>query len=117
MAEQISSILTSVKKYLGMTEEYDAFDPDIVDDINTVFTILYQMGVGPKDSPFEIHDSSSKWEEFVSGPKLNAVKSYMYKKVRLMFDPPSSSSAQSAFKQQCDELEWRLNVMVDPGFK
>ena len=113
----IDSILTSVKKYLGMSEEYDVFDPDIIDDINTVFTTLYQMGVGPKDAPFEISDSSSKWDEFITGPKLNAVKSYMYKKVRLMFDPPSNSSAQGAFKEQCQELEWRLNVMVDPDFK
>ncbi len=116
MAEQITSILTSVKKYLGITEEYDVFDPDIISDINTVFTTLYQMGVGPKEAPFEINDSSSEWSEFITGPKLNAVKSYMFKKVRLMFDPPNGS-AQNAFEQQCQELEWRLNVMVDPGFE
>ena len=117
MATPISSILTSVKKYLGLAEEYDVFDPDIIDDINTVFTTLYQMGVGPKDAPFEISDSSSKWEDFITGPKLNAVRSYMYKKVRLMWDPPTTGSTQSAFEQQCQELEWRLNVMSDPEFK
>lgn len=117
MATNISSILTSVKIYLGAPEEYEAFDPDLIDDINTVFTTLYQMGVGPKDAPFEISDASSKWEDFITGPKLNAVRSYMNKKVRLMFDPPTSSSAQKAFEDQCQELEWRLNVMVDPEFK
>ena len=111
----MDSILTSVKKIIGLTEEYDHFDPEIILHINSVFMILTQLGVGPSEG-FFITDSSNTWNEFLpEGQNLEAVKSYMGLKVKLLFDPPSSSSVMEAMKRSIDEFEWRLNVAVDPG--
>ena len=110
----MESILTSVKKMLGITEEYDCFDPDIIMHINTAFMVLTQLGVGPA-SGFYIEDDTATWEEFLEDPtKLQMVKSYMYLKVRLLFDPPASSVIVECMKQSINEFEWRLNVAVDP---
>lgn len=109
------SILTSVKKMLGIPDEYTHFDMDIIMHINSVFSILNQLGVGPSDG-FSIKDKTTKWSDYISNSlKLESVKSYVYLKVRLIFDPPASSSAMEAMKQLISELEWRLNVTVDPG--
>lgn len=106
----MDSILTSVKKMLGITEEYKDFDPDIIMHINTVLMILTQLGVGPEEG-FYIEDDSSFWDDFVKDlSKLEAIKTYVYMKVRLMFDPPTSSSAMEATNRIIDELEWRLNI-------
>ena len=104
------SILTSVKKMLGITDEYDAFDMALIMHINSVFMILYQLGVGPEKA-FRIEDESSFWSDFIStdDPNFESVKSYMYLKVRLLFDPPTSSVLMEATKQLVSELEWRLN--------
>lgn len=111
----MDSILKSVKKMLGMTEEYTVFDPDIVMHINSVFFILSQMGVGPKEG-FSIEDETAKWEDFIPcGASLEAVKTYVYLKVRLMFDPPQSSVLTESINRQISEMEWRLNVAVDPS--
>lgn len=111
----MDSILKSVKKMLGMTEEYTVFDPDIVMHINSVFFILSQMGVGPKEG-FSIEDETAKWEDFIPcGASLEAVKTYVYLKVRLMFDPPQSSVLTESINRQISEIEWRLNVAVDPS--
>lgn len=113
----MDSILTSVKKLLGIAEEYDTFDTDIIIHINSVFMILTQLGVGPKEG-FSISDASSSWSEFISdGPKMEAVKSYMYAKVRLLFDPPSSSTVMQSLNSIISELEWRLNVLCDNSGK
>ena len=110
----MDSILTSIKKLLGITEEYENFDQDIIMHINSAFMILNQLGVGPK-SGFSISDKSSTWDEFIpESSNLEAVKTYVHLKVRLMFDPPLSSSVIEAIKSQINELEWRLNVSVDP---
>lgn len=110
----MESILTSVKKMLGITEEYDHFDPDIIMHINSVFMILTQLGVGPSDG-FFIEDDTTTWFEFIKdAKKLQAVKSYMYLKVRLLFDPPASSIVAECLKQSAAEFEWRLNVAIDP---
>ena len=107
------SILTSIKRLLGMTEEYDHFDTDIVMHINTVFMTLNQLGVGPKKS-FKIQDKSNKWSEFLTEEDdLEAVKSYIYLKVKLLFDPPLSSAVMESTKQMINELEWRLNVQAE----
>lgn len=104
------SILTSVKKMLGIAEEYTQFDSDLVIHINSVFTILQQLGVGPVKG-FSIVDKFSTWTDFLSdNSKLEAVKSYMYLKVRLLFDPPSSSYVVTSYEKLANELEWRLNV-------
>ena len=108
-------ILTSVKKLLGIEEPYTHFDNDIIMDINSVFMILYQMGVGPSTC-FSISDNMAVWKDFVGTVSyLEAVKSYVFMKVKLMFDPPSSSVVTDSMNRLISELEWRLNVAVDPG--
>jgi hypothetical protein len=104
------SILNSVKKVLGIDAEYDAFDVDILMHINSVFFTLNQLGIGPADG-FMIEDDSVVWGAYLADdPNLNAVKSYMYLRVRLLFDPPSTSYLIEAFDKQRLELEWRLNL-------
>ena len=106
----IESILTSIKKLLGITEEYTNFDADIIMHINTVFMTLNQLGVGPSDG-FRIEDKTTTWDEFIGDSlNLDGVKSYMHLKVKLLFDPPLNSAVMEAMKQQISELEWRLNV-------
>ncbi len=108
------SILTSIKKLLGIEEDYEHFDADILMHINTVLAILTQMGVGPTDG-FAISDKSATWTEFL-GEKVNqlvGVRTYVYMKVRLMFDPPTSSAATESMTKLANELEWRLHVIGD----
>lgn len=110
----MDSILTSTKKLLGITEDYEHFDQDIIMHINAVFLILNQMGVGP-DTPFSITDKSATWEDFSSDiSKIEMVKSYMGNKVRQMFDPPQSGVVAESLKNIIAEQEWRLNVACDP---
>lgn len=109
----MESILTSVKKLLGIDDEYTHFDVDIIMHINSVFAVLTQLGVGPSEG-FSITDSFATWEDFFQEtPHMEMVKSYMYMKVRLMFDPPTSSSVLSAMERQIAELEWRLNFTAE----
>lgn len=109
-----NSILTSVKKLLGIAEDYDEFDTDIIIHINSVFVTLQQLGVGP-DEGFSISDSSTTWSDYLSNNKLlNNVISYMGLKVKMLFDPPTNSSILSSYERTIQELEWRINVMVDP---
>lgn len=106
----MDSILNSVKKLLGITEEYEHFDQDIIMHINSVFMILNQLGVGPEEC-YKIENNSNTWDEFISdNSNIEAVKTYIYLKVRLMFDPPQSSIVAEAIKSNISELEWRLNV-------
>lgn len=106
----MDSILTSIKKMLGISEDYEHFDQDIIMHINSVFMILTQMGVGPADG-FRIEDDSATWSDFASDLKvLESIKSYIYLKVRLLFDPPTSSSVLESTNRLISELEWRLNV-------
>lgn len=105
-----ASILNSIKKVLGIDESYTAFDADIVMHINSVFSTLNQLGVGPAEG-FMIEDESATWDTFIgTDPRFNAVKSYVYLRVRLLFDPPTTSYMIEAQQQQVKELEWRLNV-------
>lgn len=109
----MESILTSIKKLLGISEEYDHFDPDIIMHINSTFMTLNQLGVGPAEG-FSIEDETSTWSDFISdNVKLEAVKSYIHLKVKLLFDPPSSSAVIEAISKSINELEWRLNVIVE----
>lgn len=110
----MESILTSIKKLLGITEEHDHFDPDLIMHINSVFMILTQLGVGPSEG-FRIEDDTATWDEFIpEDQNLELVKSYMHLKVKLLFDPPLSSAVIESMKQMINEFEWRLNVAVDP---
>ena len=106
----MDSILTSIKKLLGITEEYEHSDQDIIIHIKTALMILTQLGVGPSEG-FFIKDKYALWSDFIPDVKtLEAVKSYIYLKVRMLFDPPTSSSLMNAMEQNMKELEWRLNV-------
>ena len=108
-----TSILTSIKKMLGVAEDYIEFDEDIITHINSVFLNLTQLGVGPEEG-FMIEDDTAVWEDFIDDSiRLQAVKTYMYLKVKLLFDPPLSSSVTESFTRMIAELEWRLNVAVD----
>lgn len=104
------SILNSVKKILGIAADYDAFDTDIIIHINTVFSTLNQLGLGPTDG-FMIEDDSAVWEDFLLGDmRLNHVKTYTYLRVRVLFDPPTTGFTLTALQEQIKELEWRLSV-------
>lgn len=110
----MESILTSIKKLLGITEEHDYFDADLIMHINSVFMILTQLGVGPSEG-FRIEDDTATWDEFIpEDQNLELVKSYMHLKVKLLFDPPLSSAVIESMKQMINEFEWRLNIAVDP---
>lgn len=109
----MESILTSVKKLLGIDEEYKQFDTDIIIHINSVLMVLTQIGVGPSEG-FSISDEFSTWEEFIGDkPYLNSVKSYVYLRVKLLFDPPLSSAAMDSITKLANEFEWRLQVAAE----
>lgn len=112
----MDSILTSVKKDLGLTEDYEHFDPDIIMDINAVFMVLNQLGVGPEEG-YSISDKSAVWTDFMeAGPVLEGVKKYVSMKVKFMFDTSTMTSPMiDILSKQIAEFEWRLNVAVDPG--
>ena len=109
----MESILTSIKKLLGIVEEYDHFDADIIMHINSVFMVLTQLGVGPPEG-FMIEDETATWNDFLQGAtNLDAVKSYIHLKVKLLFDPPSNSAVIEAMNNMIKEFEWRLNVAAE----
>ena len=110
------SILLSVKKQLGIADDDTGFDDVIIIDINSVFGVLTQLGVGP-DEGYSISDDSATWSDYLGDTKLlEIVKAYMYLKVRMIFDTPTSGAMNSAHEQLISEYEWRINVMVDPGW-
>lgn len=112
----MESILTSIKKLLGIAEEYDHFDADLIMHINSVFMTLTQLGVGPSEG-FYIEDDQAYWEDFVPEPgELQAIKSYMHLKVRLLFDPPLNSAVIESYNRSISEFEWRLNVAADDTY-
>lgn len=105
------SILKSTKKILGLDNEYTAFDLDVITHINAAFSILDQLGIGPLDG-FSIEDDQTEWTSYpVPANQLHLIKTYVYLKVRLLFDPPSTSFLINAYEEQLKEYEWRLNVM------
>ena len=108
----MDSILDSVKKLLGIEVDYTHFDADIILHINTVFVILCQMGVGP-EKPFIINDNQTIWKDFFGDKEDNMVKSYIFMKVKMAFDPPISGLVKEITEQQISEFEWRLNVAHD----
>ena len=113
MGEKMDNILSSIKKLLGIPTEETAFDSDIIMHINSVFMILTQLGVGPSDG-FTISDDYGLWSDFIpDGQNLELVKSYMYMKVRLLFDPPTNSSVLTSMEKTINEFEWRLNVQAE----
>ncbi len=104
------SILNSTKKILGIDSSYTAFDQDIIMHINSTFATLNQLGVGPVNG-FMISNSTPVWNDILNSDlRLNSVKSYVYLRVRLLFDPPSTSYAMSAIQDQITELGWRIST-------
>lgn len=119
--EQIAaeSILTSTKSALGLAEDYTDFDAELILHINSVLANLHQLGIGP-DGGFLIEDKNATWtqflvrnEEIVADPRLNHVKSYMYQKVRMLFDPPTNQGVITAFEKMIEQAEWRIMVAQD----
>lgn len=108
------SILTTTKKILGIDESYTAFDVDIIMHINSVFTTLSQLGIGPPTG-FVIEDATPEWDEFlgVEADIYSSVKTYVYLRVRMLFDPPGTSYHIAAIEKQIQELEWRLTARRD----
>lgn len=114
MVNDMESILTSIKKLLGIQEDYEQFDPEIIVHINSAFSILHQLGVGPQDEQFFITDDKSKWNEFLTDEKeIKLVESYIYLRVRLLFDPPANSFLVNAIEKQIEEFEFRQLVMAE----
>ena len=115
-----TSILTDTKKILGIDVDYTAFDLDIMTHINSVFSTLQQLGIGPVEG-YMIEDADAVWDDFYTDMPLNAVRTYIFLRVRLLFDPPTTSYHIAAVTDQIKELEWRLNVhregesWVDPN--
>lgn len=112
----MDSILLTVKKLIGgIAEDDDHFDVDIITDINSVFLELSQIGIGPEEG-FSISDKTTTWDEFIKpGAVQNAVRTYVYLKVKLIFDPPSSSFVIESINKTLDKLEWRLNSVSETG--
>lgn len=104
------SILTETKKALGIDEDTTVFDSDIRMHINSAIATLTQLGIGPEDG-FEIVDKTQAWSELLATDlMLNPVKTYVYLRVKLLFDPPANSWVTVAIKEQLEQLEWRLNI-------
>ncbi len=113
----MESILTSIKKLLGIEEQYEQFDTDIIMCINTVLATLAQLGIGPREG-FEIKDKSAAWDELLRGDKrYNLVKSYVHLRVRLLFDPPLSQAVTEVINKTVSELEWRMQTLSDYGLE
>lgn len=107
----MESILTSIKKELGYEPEDTGFDSEIIMHINSVLMDLRQIGVGPTEG-FEIEDETSTWQDFLGAnvKKFSGVKTYIYMRVKLIFDSSTMSSALiESYKNQCERFEWRLN--------
>lgn len=109
----MESILTTIKKLLGIAEEYEHFDSDIIVHINTALMVLTQLGVGPSEG-FSIEDNTSVWSDFLgTDTRFEAVKTYIHLKVKLLFDPPTNSAVIESITKSISELEWRLNVAAE----
>ena len=110
----MDSILTSIKKLLGVAEDYTHFDTDIIFHINSVFATLSQIGIKPEG--FSIEDKYTTWDEYLNDSTcLHLVKVYVQLKVRLLFDPPSSSIVQASIDSHIKEYEWRLSILANGG--
>lgn len=109
----MESILNSIKKLLGITAEDTSFDTDIIIHINTVFLTLNQLGVGP-NKPVAISSELDTWvDKFGAMDHIEAIKSYTYLRVRLLFDQPTSSFVVESMNKQITELEWRLMTQLE----
>jgi hypothetical protein len=109
----VESILDTIKQMLGIPSTDTAFDNDILVNINSAFMVLHQLGVGPELSPYSIEDNTPTWVDFLTDTVYySVVKTYIYLKVKVVFDPPGTSFLLDAMQRQIQELEWRLSVQV-----
>ena len=109
----MESVLTTIKKMLGIDEDYEHFDQDIIIHINTVLMTLNQLGAGP-ETPVAITNKDDTWYSTLGEIKnIEAVKTYIYLKVRILFDPPTSSFVLESMNRQADEYGWRLNIQSE----
>jgi hypothetical protein len=109
----MESILNSIKKLLGISENDTAFDVDLIIHINSVFSILAQLGATSKEN-YKISSSSDTWSDYIGDfEDLELLKSYMYLRVKIIFDPPQSSFVMESYKKIIDELEWRITTIAD----
>lgn len=107
-----NSILATIKKMLGLDADYNAFDTDIIVHINSVFMVLNQLGVGP-EKPYVITDGTNTWSDFSTTTDLEALKTYVYIRVKNLFDPPDKSYVLESYNKILQELEWRLVAQVE----
>ncbi len=108
------SILNTIKIFLGLSTDDDVFDEELIILINAAIMALQQIGVGSQETLFHIEDDSSTWSDYITNPtEIPMVKTYIAIRVRLVFDPPQSSTLEQALNQEVAEYEWRLNVKVD----
>lgn len=110
----MSSILNDVKHALGLLAEDTSFDTDVIMHINTAISDLSQLGVGPVQG-FRVSSASEEWAQFADDPRLSSVQSYIYLKVKLLFDPPTTGFTLAAYERQLEEMQFRINVVVDYG--
>lgn len=109
----MDSILNSIKERIGIAQDDDSFDVDIIDLINGAFADLNDLGVGPSEG-FSIEDDTIEWTEFVEDVRvLGSVKDFVYLTVKLVFDPPTQSALLASMERRLAKLEWRLNVKCD----
>lgn len=109
-----TSILNDVKHNLGLLADDTSFDSDVMMHINSAISVLTQLGAGPVEG-YEITSAGNTWDEFVDDKRLNSVKSYIFLKVTLMFNPPGTGFVLSSYERQIKELEFRINAVVDYG--
>lgn len=113
MDQMTESILTSIKKMLGIDDEYTPFDVDILIHINSAFMTLCQMGIGPKEG-FNVTGYEDTWSDFLTNKvMLGGVKTWVYLQVKMLFDPPTNSFVMDAYKTQAEQILWRLNVQAE----
>ena len=109
----MDSILVSIKSLLGISDDYEEFDNQIITAINTSFFVLWQLGVGPTDHPFTVYSADQTWSDFIEEGKIEMCKSYVGLRVRLLFDPPTNSFLVEAINEQLREQEFRMIVGTD----
>lgn len=109
------SILTTIRKMIGPSVSYDVFDTDLIVHINTAFSRLCQLGVGPV-APFKITGADETWSDFSATDYQEEVKQYIYLKTKMIFDPPASSTVLKAYEDQIEELEWTLKEVAHFGY-
>ena len=108
----MDSILDSVKSYLGIPIDSDAFDTDIIMSINAIMVVLNQFGIGPSE-PFVVEDNTSTWADLLGEGDVGGVRQYVLMRVRLLFDPPTNNQVMEALKNSIDEFEWRILAEAD----